>query len=121
MVTKQFYNPETNRTGTYIEVWRVEQIALRDEPELLVRNHYWQDATGELWGDFDQPMENIYEAFRAYRLKHGYLNSDEICDLRMRIGKSKERFAEMIGVSVATVTQIENNQRLQTAHEEACS
>lgn len=46
---KKFYNPEMNTSDIYEEVWIVEKINIKDEKNLLVKNHYWRDKFGELW------------------------------------------------------------------------
>ena len=80
---KQFFNPEFNTVDMYEEVWIVEKINVKDEKNLLVKNHYylsnnknllvknhyWRDKFGELWADFDNPMENVYRGFEAYRTR----------------------------------------------------
>ena len=64
---KRFYNPELDSYGIYEEVWISERMDVKDEKGLLVKNHYWKDSAGNLWADFDNPMENVYESFKAYK------------------------------------------------------
>ncbi|MFC6290154.1 helix-turn-helix domain-containing protein [Levilactobacillus angrenensis] len=115
---KKFFNPELATTDWYTEVWRVELVQVKDVPALLVRNHYWQDAAGELWGDFDHPMENVRASFAAYRAKKGYMTPDEIRSLRKGLDLSVRKFAERLGIAPSTLTQIENNQRVQVKYQE---
>lgn len=69
---KKFFNPELNRYDFYTEVWLPEEVTVKDEKKLFVVNHYWKDKNGELWGDFDNPMENVNRSFAAYRQKKGF-------------------------------------------------
>lgn len=57
--SKKLYNPELETTENYNEIWEPEVIKVKDESDLLVMNHYWQDKNGELWGDFNDPMEKM--------------------------------------------------------------
>ncbi|GAW99098.1 helix-turn-helix domain-containing protein [Secundilactobacillus mixtipabuli] len=115
---KEFYNPELEITEIYTEVWRSEIVKVRDINDLIVRNHYWEDASGELWGDFDDPMENVRNSFNAYRERQGYLTPDDIRTLRQKLGLSVRQFANELGIGSSTLTQIENNQRLQVKYQE---
>ncbi|AFR22691.1 hypothetical protein [Lactobacillus helveticus] len=69
---KKFFNPELNQYDYYTEVWLPETVTVKDEKDILVINHYWKDKDGELWGDFDNPMENVYRSFVEYRQKKGF-------------------------------------------------
>lgn len=115
---KEFYNPELETTEVYTEVWQSEIVKVRDIDDLIVRNHYWKDAAGELWGDFDDPMENVRNSFNAYRERQGYLKPDEIRALRQNLGLSVRQFASELGIGFSTLNQIENNQRLQVKYQE---
>lgn len=115
---KEFYNPELETTEVYTEVWQLEIVKVRDIDDLIVRNHYWKDAAGELWGDFDDPMENVRNSFNAYRERQGYLKPDEIRALRQNLGLSVRQFASELGIGFSTLNQIENNQRLQVKYQE---
>lgn len=36
---KKFFNPELNKYDMYTEVWKTERINVKDEKDLLVKNH----------------------------------------------------------------------------------
>lgn len=118
MIEREFYNPELERSGWYQEVWKTEFIKVRDEDKLLVRNHYWQDEDGELWVDFNNPMENVIHGFAAYRTRKGYLVPDEIRELREQFGVTVESYADLLGITPVSLKQIESNQYIQTKHQE---
>ena len=59
MMKKEFYNPEKEITEEYTEKWIIEKSRVKEVNDLLVTHHYWMDSDGELWGDFDNPMENV--------------------------------------------------------------
>lgn len=115
---KKFYNPELETTENYAEVWKPEVIKVKDESDLVVMNHYWQDKDGELWGDFNNPMENVKRGFDAYRKRKGYMTPDEIRNLRNQLNMSVREFANAIGIGSSSLTQIENNQRVQVKYQE---
>ncbi|HIW88489.1 MAG TPA: helix-turn-helix domain-containing protein [Candidatus Ligilactobacillus excrementipullorum] len=115
---RKFYNPELETTELYTEVWRPELVTVKDVTDLLVINHYWQDSDGELWGDFTDPMENVREAFDAYRERQDYLKPVEIKKIRHDLGMTVREFADFIGIGSSTLTQIENNKRLQVKYQE---
>lgn len=115
---KKFFNPELNKYETYTEAWISERISVKDEKELLVKNHYWRDNSGELWVDFDNPMENVYSSFKAYRKKKRYLTPKEIKNIRMGVNMSVREFSNMLGISSSTLTRIENNHRIQTKYQD---
>lgn len=115
---KEFYNPELETTENYAEVWKPEVIKVKDESDLVVMNHYWQDKDGELWGDFNNPMENVKRGFDAYRKRKGYMTPDEIRNLRNQLNMSVREFANAIGIGSSSLTQIENNQRVQVKYQE---
>lgn len=115
---KEFYNPELETTELYTEIWEPELIEVRDISDLLVVNHYWQDAEGELWGDFNDPMENVRNGFDAYRKRKGYMMPNEIQNLRNKLGMTVREFANTLGIGSSTLTQIENNKRLQVKYQE---
>lgn len=115
---KQFYNPEIETVDVYEEVWIVEKINIKDEKNLLVKNHYWRDKFGELWADFDNPMENVYRGFEAYRTRKGFLSPRQIKEIRNSVNMSVREFADALGISSSTLTKIENNHRIQTKYQD---
>lgn len=116
-VKKKFFNPELNKEDIYTEVWKNEYVTVKDE-KLVVKNHYWQDSKGELWGDFDDPMENVHRSFAAYRKKKKFLSPESIRKIRESLGYTVREFAEKLGISPSAVTQIENNHRIQTKYQD---
>lgn len=117
-IKKEFYNPEYETTAIYEEVWQPELLTVKDEENLLVMSHYWQDSDGELWGDFENPMENVKRAFNEYRKRKGYMLPNQIRNLRNELGFSVREFADKIGIAPSSLTQIENNQRVQTKYQD---
>ncbi|MCP9331678.1 hypothetical protein B8W86_09885 [Lactobacillus kefiranofaciens] len=115
---KKFFNPELNRYEYYTEVWLPEKVTVKDEKDLFVINHYWKDKDGELWGNFDNPMENVYRSFAAYRQKKGFLTPKQIRELRKDLNMSVREFANSLGISSSALTKIENNHRIQTKYQD---
>lgn len=115
---KRFYNPELETTELYTEVWQPELVKVRDVTDLLVISHYWRDSTGELWGDFEDPMENVKNGLTAYRKRQQYLQPAEILQIRNSLGMTVQDFADHLGINATTYQQIESNQRLQTKEQE---
>lgn len=115
---RKLYNPELNKSDVYTEVWLNEKINVKDEKNLSVLNHYWKDSEGELWGNFDDPMENVHRGFEAYRKKKGYLSPTEIKKIRKDLGLTVRKFANALGISPSALTQIENNHRIQAKYQD---
>ncbi|KRL41510.1 helix-turn-helix domain-containing protein [Liquorilactobacillus nagelii] len=116
--SKKLYNPELETTENYNEIWKPEVIKVKDESDLLVMNHYWQDKNGELWGDFNDPMENVRRGFNAYRKRKGYMTPENIRKLREKLNLSVREFAKLLGIGASSLTQIENNQRIQVKYQD---
>lgn len=115
---KQFLNPETDSVGVYSERWLLEKVKVKDIDDLIVRNHYWEDEEGELWVDFDDPDENLRNAFTAYRSRIGFMSASEVAKLRKDTGLSVRKFASHLGISSSVLSQIENNKRIQTKYQD---
>lgn len=118
MTKKVFYNEELDTTEEYSEVWKYELMQVKDIPDLIVRNHYWKDDRGELWLDFDDPNENFRRAFNAYRSRKGFMQPNDIKQLRENLHLSQRVFSERLGISHAKASRIENNKRVQTLSQE---
>lgn len=118
MKKRKFYNPELGTKEEYSEVWKTGTVSVRDLDDIKVVNHYWQDIDGELWGDFNDPMENVRRSFDAYRERKSYMTPDDIRSLRARLHMTVREFAEMLGIGSSTLTEIENNQRVQVKYQE---
>lgn len=116
---KEFFNPQLGTTDLYNEIWQEEFVTVKDEHALPVRHHYWQDSTGILWPDFDNPFENSQADFDAYRARRGYTTPLQLRAMRVKAGCSIEEFADMLGLLPEAIAQIENNQRLQVKYHEA--
>lgn len=116
---KRFYNEELGRTDLYTEVWKLETVKVKDVDDLVVENHYWQDSDGELWSDFDHPMENVEEALAAYRKRKGYMTPREIRTLRGNMGLSVKELADELGIEPSTLAQIETGRRVQDKQQES--
>jgi hypothetical protein len=116
-VSRVFFNRETNIVGSYTECWINERIKVRDL-YLIVRNHYWKDSQGKLWGDFNHPMENVYRGFAAYRHAKNYITPDEIIKKCQSLYLTVDEFADMKGINRSRMHEIINNKRIQTPEEE---
>lgn len=117
-IEKEFYNPEKELSELYTEKWIVEKCKIKDVNDLLVLHHYWQDSDGELWVDFDSPMENVEADFLAYRKRKEYMQPNEIKELRQSLNLSVREFAELTGLGFSNISQIENNKRVQTKYQD---
>jgi len=114
MRKKSFYNEELEKTGEYTEIWEYETIKIKDLSDLVVRNHYWKDETGELWLDFNNPNENFRNIFDAYRKRKGFIKPNQVKKLRNKLNLNLRDFARILGISYDELSQIENNKRIQT-------
>lgn len=117
--TKEFYNEELETTERYKSVWKFEKTQVREITDLIVRHHYWEDSTGEFWSDFDDPMENPKADFIAYRARKNYMTPGEVKKLREHSGKTVRTFAHYLGIGSSTLSQLENNRRVQTKEQDS--
>lgn len=117
-VKKEFYNSEKELTEKYTEKWIIEKVKVNDIDDLIVNHHYWEDADGELWTDFKNPMENVKADFVAYRERKGFLKPEEIKRLRNNLKLTVRQFAISTGFGYSNISQIENNQRVQTKYQD---
>ena len=117
--TKKFYNAELEATGIYTEVFELEKVQVREIKDIIVKHHYWKDEDGEFWVDFGDPTENLRVDFAAYRKRKGYITPEEIKKLREDTGLTVRVFANYLGMGSSTLSQLENNQRVQTKEQDA--
>lgn len=118
LTQKEFYNPEKDITELYTEKWLPEVVQVKDVDDLLILSHYWQDNEGELWTDFDHPMENVTRAFDEYRQRKDFMAANDIYQLRQQLGLSVRDFADRLGISPSALSQIETNRRVQTKYQD---
>jgi len=113
-----FYNPEKETQEMYTEVFQLATVIVKDVSNLAVWHHYWRDAEGELWSDFTDSSENLRRDFQAYRERRHFLSSDEIMAIRQLARLSPQEFANTLGLSTQLLSELENNQRVQTADQD---
>lgn len=116
--TKIIFNPVKGMKENYKEKYILEEVKVKDIDDLLVQHHYWEDPQGELWGSFDDPMENLRLNFEAYRKRKGFMSPLEIKKLREKNNYTVREFADILGLGSSTLSQIENNQRLQVKYQD---
>lgn len=116
---KTFYNIEKDKKEPYTKVVKREKISVREIHDLEVTNIYWRDPDGELWLNPDNPMENSKNGFSVYRQRKGYLQPEEIRAVREKTGISLNKFAELIGIGKSSLSQIENNLRVQSKEQDS--
>ncbi|AYM01875.1 helix-turn-helix domain-containing protein [Levilactobacillus yiduensis] len=118
-IKKEFYNDELEATDVYTEVKELRFVRVRDIDNLLVLHRYWKDSSGELWSDFDDPMENSKKDFIVYRTRKGYMTPESIKKLRENAGQTVREFSDYLGIGSSTLSQLENNLRVQTKETDA--
>ena len=118
MRKQKFYNLEKDTTDWYTERWFNEPARVRDVDNLQVWHHYWEDAAGDLWVDFNNPEENVHQDFRAYRQAKQYLTPEQLQVVRHLAGLSIPAFAKLVGLSASAIRELEQDQRVQTDAEE---
>ena len=115
---REFFNEEKGFSEMYTEVSRMEYVTVKDVKRLPVIQHYWKDSDGEEWVNFDDPSENIRIAFQAYRSYMGYMSPEDIKKLRVSMNLSLREFAKRLGMGYSTLSQIENDHRVQNSYQE---
>ena len=114
----EWYNPETETRDTYTKVQKLEVLTARDGTKVIINGHYWEDPYGELWVNPNDPNENLRVFASEYRKQKGFMQPDEIRELRSKLGYSERGFAFKLGISYAKLSAIENNKRIQTLYQE---
>lgn len=117
MTNRKFYNPEKEQSELYTEKWITEKSRVKDINDLSVKHHYWEDSDGELWLDFNDPMENVRADFDAYRQRLNYMSPQELKSLRKSLHLSQRAFASELGISYSVLSQIESNKRVQVKYQ----
>ncbi|TGD22554.1 helix-turn-helix domain-containing protein [Companilactobacillus suantsaicola] len=115
---KIFYNEEKEISEAYTEKWLLEKCTVKDIDNLIVNHHYWEDPEGELWVDFNNPMENVYADFNAYREVKNFMKPSELKKLRETLNLTVREFSKLTGLGYSNISQIENNQRIQTKYQD---
>lgn len=116
--TTTFYNIEKDKSEPYTRVERLEQITVKDVDKLLIQAIYWRDPAGEEWLNPADPLENVRASFTEYRKIKHYLQPDEIRQIRQLLGLSLNKFARSLGMGPSTLSQIENNLKLQNREQD---
>lgn len=111
---REFYNPEKETTEIYEKEAVIECVKVKDIDNLMVLHYYWKDSDGELWNNFDDPMENVRSDFNAYRSRVGFIQPWELKKLREKIKMTVQEFGDWTGIGYENISKIENNQRVQT-------
>jgi len=116
--TREFFNPEKEITELYEKKSLEEKVKVIDIDDLVVLHYYWRDSNGELWNDFDDPMENVRNDFSAYRSRVGFMQPWELKKLRENIKMTVREFGDWTGLGYGTISKIENNQKIQTKYQD---
>lgn len=115
---KSFYNLETERVSEYTEKFILSDVQVGNVTGLKVMHHYWQDSDGELWGDFDDPMENVLADFAAYRKHLHFLTPEEISKIIKSLNIDLRSLANFLGISASTISSIATNNRVQDKYQD---
>lgn len=84
-----------------------------DYPETV----YECEETGEIFIPADVMDANLLRARDAYRLAHGFMTSQEIVQLRKRLGLTQKELALLLGWGEITVTRYETKQIQNESHD----
>jgi len=115
---REFYNPEKEIAELYGKKSLEEKVKVKNIDDLVVLHYYWQDSDGELWNNFDDPMENVRNDFSAYRSRVGFMQPLELKKLREAIKMTVREFGDWTGLGNWTISKIENNQKVQTKYQD---
>lgn len=116
--TRIFYNIEKDKSESYTKVERLESVKVKDVDHLLIAAIYWRDPAGEVWLNPDDPLENVRASFTEYRKAKHYLQPIEIRRLHQELGLSLNKFARNLGMGPSSLSQIENNLKLQNKEQD---
>ena len=72
---------------------------------------------GERFDTPDNSQDELKEAYKLYREKHGYMQPEEIRALREKYGLNQTELANLLGWSVATLSRYENGALQDSTHD----
>ncbi len=99
---------ECGKKGEFKFVEIEETSEIKDEFITSLHRYYECPNCGELFAPFDDPDYNIRMDFDSYRIQKGFLNTNEIIEIRKKYSLSQRDFAEILGISYSTISSIEN-------------
>ncbi|KAF1296799.1 hypothetical protein BAU15_09135 [Enterococcus sp. JM4C] len=110
------YCSECEHYSEFSEVKLEESLRIKGVPITASHIYYECNNCKELFESFDDPDYNTRIDFEIYSFKVGILKPVEIKQLRENYGLSLRQFAEIIGISYSTLSEIENGYILHSKH-----
>lgn len=89
-------------------VFKEEEVKIKKESFVAIHKYYKCSSCGELFEPLDDIDFNLNVDYSIYRELKGYLLPAEIKNIREKYNLSQRQFAELLGFSHATISNIEN-------------
>lgn len=123
-VVAQVSHPDITGAPVDFKVIEVEErITIFSEPIANI-HRYWVPASADVDDEeeylepVDDPDYNFRTDFAIYRRKYNFLQPDEICAARQRLGLSQAETAVILGLDESLLADIEANMALQPYEQE---
>ena len=78
-----------------------------EQTEILASLTYCRQCGEQIWNE-SLDENNLKEAYRIYRLKHGLLQPEVIKRIREKYGLSQTSFGKLLGLGEKTIVRYEN-------------
>lgn len=111
-----------NRKESF-NIIQIEENVKVENIDVKIKAEYWVPSSEKITADtmflpFDDPDKNIKTAYDKFRKFANYLTPTEIRDARNRLELSLSDIAYILGINNETLSEIEDNKRLQTQLQE---
>lgn len=85
-----------------------EEVTIKDKTFNVIHEYDQCESCGELFEPIEDIDKNIKLDYRTYREKVGFLQPEEIKQIREKYGMNLRQFAELLGIGYSTLSHIEN-------------
>lgn len=120
---KRYVHKPTNTDELYFVIQVPETFYIQNL-DVSVQSEYWVLANKDISDTanyllpINDPDKNTRAVYAAFRKNANYLTPSEIRDQRVRMGLSLRELSQILGFSYSTLSEIENNKRLQNQLQE---
>ncbi|MFT8411957.1 MAG: helix-turn-helix domain-containing protein [Schleiferilactobacillus perolens] len=124
VVEKKRYVHKLTHTDELYFVIQVPETFHIQHLDVSIQSEYWVLANKDISNTanyllpINDPDKNTRAVYVAFRKNANYLSPSEIRDQRVRVGLNLRELAQILGFSYSTLSEIENNKRLQNQLQE---
>lgn len=103
-------------TMNFERVYLIEEVTVKGETFEVDHEYDKCENCNELFEPIEDVDKNIKNDYRVYREKVGYIQPEEIKQIREKYGMSLRQFSELLGIGFSTLHHIEKGS-LQTKYQ----